>query len=106
MQTLDVDLSEEASHQLEPYALITGDIGSASANYFLATENNIILESKTFIDGIFDVVGTYFNFNICYSKQLHAILYFFQFYVFNLNLNAQKLPDSLSFFISLANSLQ
>ncbi len=106
MQTLDADLSEEAPHQLEPYALITGDIGTASVSFFLATENNIILESKTFIDTICDVVGMYFNFNICYSKQLRAILYYFQFYVFNLNLNAQKFPASLSFGISLDNSLQ
>ena len=105
LHTGDADLSLEASTQLEPFVLVIGEIGTANATYLLAVESEIILESKTFIDAIFDVIGTYFNFDICYSKQLTSILFFFQSYVFNVDLNTKKIPDPLTSFVSLANSL-
>ena len=41
-----------------------GEIGSADAQFLLYVERNLVLESKGFIDVIFDFIGTYFNFKI------------------------------------------
>ncbi len=90
-QTADVDLGLEASIQLEPFFLIVGQIGSVECNYLLVAENEIILESKSFLEAIFDVMGTYFHYNICYSKQLNYILQFFQSYILDIPVTTQKL---------------
>ena len=66
----------------------------------------IIFESKTFIDIIFDIIGTYYNFDICYNKQLLSILLFFQCYVINVDRQeTKKIPDTLANFLRLVNSL-
>ncbi len=102
--TADVDLGLEASIQLEPFVLIVGQIGSVECNYLLVAENEIILESKSFLEAIFDVMGTYFHYNICYSKQLNCILQFFQSYILNIPVTTKKTPEPLINFIRLANS--
>ena len=66
----------------------------------------MILEAKSFIDIIFDIIGTYFNFDICYPKQLLSILFFFQYYIFHIDkIQPNKFPESLTNFINLVNSL-
>ncbi len=77
----------------------------AECNYLLVAENDLVLESKSFIEAIFDVIGTYFHYNICYSKQLTSMLYFFQSYIFNIAVTTKKTPESLINFIRLANSM-
>ena len=85
---------------------MVGAIGTADCNYLLVAENEIILESKSFIDAIFDAIGTYFHYNICYSKQLTSILLFFQSHILNMSVSTKKTPDPLINFIRLANSVK
>ena len=61
---------------------MVGEVGTPNVQFLLCVEKEIIFESKTFIDIIFDIIGTYYNFDIiCYNKQLLSILLFFQCYV-------------------------
>ena len=82
--------------------MIVGEIGSADAQFLLYVERNLVLESKGFIDVIFDIIGTYFNFEICYPKSLHSLLYFFHYYIFQID-QPKKLPESLLNFIRLSH---
>ena len=61
-QTNDVELDVDRTHQLEPFAMVVGEIGSADAQFLLYVETNLVVESKGFIDAIFDIIETYFNF--------------------------------------------
>lgn len=101
LQTNDVELSADHSDQLEPFGVIVGEVGSGEAQYLLYGERRFILESKGFIEMILDVVGTYFNFDICYPKSLISILLFFHYYIFEID-HPKKLPEPLLNFIRLS----
>ena len=91
---------------MEPFALVVGDVGTSTAQYLLCVEGNTIFEGKSFIEIIFDVVGTYYNFNLCYPKTLLSILFFFHYYIFQIDkVLPKKMSESLANFIRLANSL-
>ena len=77
--TSDVELTLDCTSQLEPFALVLGEVGTSNTQFLLYVERQMILEAKSFIDIIFDIIGTYFNFDICYPKQLLSILFFFQY---------------------------
>lgn len=105
-QTSDVELTLDCTSQLEPFALVLGEVGTSNTQFLLYVERQMILEAKSFIDIIFDIIGTYFNFDICYPKQLLSILFFFQYYIFHIDkIQPNKFPESLTNFISLVNSL-
>ena len=85
---------------------MVGEVGTPNAQFLICVEKEIIFESKTFIDIIFDIIGTYYNFDICYNKQLLSILLFFQCYVINVDRQeTKKIPDTLANFLRLVNSL-
>ena len=85
---------------MEPFALVVGDVGSSTAQYLLCVEGNTIFEGKSFIEIIFDVVGTYYNINLCYPKTLLSILFFFHYYIFQIDKALpKKMPQSLANFI-------
>ena len=70
---------------MDPFALVVGDVGTSTAQYLLCVEGNTIFEGKSFIEIIFDVVGTYYNFNLCYPKTLLSILLCFPYYIFQID---------------------
>ena len=80
--TSDVELTLDCTSQLEPFALVLGEVGTSNTQFLLYVERQMILEPKSFIDIIFDIIGTYFNFDIMLSKAitlyfvLFSILYF------------------------------
>ena len=53
-----MELDVDRTYQLEPFAMIGGEIGCADAQFLLYAERNLVLESKGFIDVIFNIIGT------------------------------------------------
>lgn len=71
-------------HQSAPYLVITGLLDSENCQFFVCSEQNIVLESKSVQDAIIDLMATYFVFDVVYPKPLNTILVFLQHYVFEL----------------------
>lgn len=65
-----MDLDQEISDidQSEPFILVTGEVGTDNAQYFICIENALAFESKTFRDALVDVIASYYVFDIVYLK--------------------------------------
>lgn len=70
--------------QSSPYLVITGLLNAENCQFFVCSEQEIVLESKSVQDAIIDLIATYFVFDIAYPKPLNSILILFQHYVFEL----------------------
>ena len=88
--------------QSAPYLVITGLLEAENCQFFVCSEQDILLESKSVKDAIIDLIATYFVFDIAYPKQLNAIILFFQHYVFELT-DDQPVPGAT---IKLVENLQ
>ena len=51
-----MELDVDSTHKLEPFAMVVGEIWSADAQFLLYLDRNLLLESKGFIDVIFDII--------------------------------------------------
>lgn len=80
--------------QSEPFILVTGEVGTDNAQYFICIENALAIESKTFRDALVDVIASYYVFDIVYPKHLAGVFMFFQHCVFGLK-DAGRLPPCL-----------
>ena len=78
VQTCDVNLTEEVRNirHSPPYIAITGRPGDDDAQYFLCCEQSILIESKSFLDVIIDMMSSYYVFDINYPQHLFAVFLF------------------------------
>ena len=107
IQTCDVDIDEEVKQigQSEPYIVATGQPGDENAQFFIACEQAILLESKSVQDALVDLIATYFVFDMAYPKSVSGILLFFQHVVFGIQ-DKQKSPPCLSKLMHNLSTLQ
>ena len=80
--------------QSSPFIVQTGGAFEESIQFFIACKQAVLLESKSFLDAILDLIATYYVFNIAYPKSLSGILLFFQHFLFGLK-DSQPLPQPL-----------
>ena len=78
-----------------PYIAITGRPGDDNAEYFVCCEQSILIESKSFLDVIIDMMSSYYVFDISYPQHLFAVFLFFQHFVFKIK-ESQPHPPALS----------
>ena len=71
--------------QSVPFILVTGKPGTDASQIFICCEGQIYIESKSMKDALFDLISTYFIFDIAYPKSLCSVLMFLQHHVFNLH---------------------
>lgn len=92
--------------QLEPFAMIFGNVGTSTCQYILYIERQFIFEQNTFMDVVLDVFGSYYILDISYQKQLLSILYFIEQFIFQVRkVERQKFPEPLNNFIRLSQSV-
>lgn len=88
--------------QAAPYLLITGLLEAENCQFFVYSEQDILLESKSVKDAIIDLIATYYVFDIAYPKPLNAVLLFFQHHVFQIK-DDQPIPGATA---KLVDNLQ
>lgn len=93
MQACDVNLDGEVSQimQAAPYIIQMGIAGTEKAQFFVACEKEVLLESKNLQDVIIYFYAAYYTFDISYPKGALGLFLFFQHYIFNMK-DAQSLP--------------
>ena len=77
--------------QAAPYLLTTGLLEAENCQFFVCSEQDILLESKSVQDAIIDLIATYYVFDIAYPKPLNVVLLFFQHHVFQI-MDDQPIP--------------
>ena len=78
-----------------PYIVITGKSGDENAQFYVCGERMILVESKSFVDCILDLMCCYFVFDIVYPESLSGILLFIQKYLLKIE-DEQVNPPCLS----------
>ena len=68
---MDVDREVQQINQSEPYVVVTGKPGCENAQFFIACEQAILLESKSFC---VDLIATYYVFDMSYPKAVSGML--------------------------------
>ena len=92
-QTSDVELTLDCTSQLEPFALVLGEVITSNTQFLLYVERQMISEAKSFIDLILTLLELILILTLCYPKQLLSILYFFQYYIFHIDkIQPNKFP--------------
>ena len=64
IQTSDADIDEEVKQ-----IVATGQPGHENAQFFIACEQAILLESKSVQDALVDLISTYYIFDMAYPKS-------------------------------------
>ena len=72
MQSLDIDLDKDLDSiaQTEPYIVVTGKPGDGRAQFYIYAEKMLTIESKSLRDAFFDLICSYYVFNISYPNSL------------------------------------
>ena len=80
-----------AIKQAAPYIAITGIAGDENAQFYVCSEQKIVLESSSMRDAVLDLMASYFVFDISYPRSLSAILIFIQHEIFRIT-DSQSIP--------------
>ena len=78
-----------------PYLVFQGQPGTENAQFYVAAENMICIESKSVQDAMIDLIATYYTYDMEYPKPIAAQMMFLQRYVFDLQDN-EPVPLSAS----------
>ena len=96
LQTADVNVDDEVAKitQSEPYMLLTGSLGEMSSQIFICCEQSVYLKDlKNIKEATYQLIATYFVYDIQYPKPLLPILIFLQHYVVQLK-DKQPIPPA------------
>ena len=82
MQTCDIHLECEIGKisQKAPYVIAVGEYYGDNAQYFIVCEQAQLVESKSLLDSLIDLIATFYVFNIAYPSQLAGIFLFLHTY--------------------------
>ena len=80
-----------AIEQAALYIAITGIAGDENAQFYVYSEQKIVLESSSMRDAVLDLAASYFVFDISYPRSLSAILIFIQHEILGIT-DSQSIP--------------
>ena len=89
--------------QSEPFILLSGQVGTSNAQYFICIEKALALEVKTLRDALMDIIASYYVFDIMYPKQFAGIFLFFQQSVFGVKAAQKPRPCFVKLLQNLDN---